>query len=195
MAKREHCVRTAGNLVLHDLERNPGIAALRSDGQLLHDLAKDIDAGKVVEIGTYRGYSGIWIALALRATGGHLTTYEIDPEIAAVAQGNFRRAGVDNLVTIIVGDAREEFLKSVGPFDLAFIEVDKEGYFDYLQKLVPRMRVGGLIVADNIRMTGVHLYMSGVAANPNLETRYFRDGKITEVRTGDSKMAITRKLR
>jgi predicted O-methyltransferase YrrM len=165
--------------VLRELEGNRGMAVSRSEGQLLHNLVKEIGAKAVVEIGTYRGYSGTWIALALRETGGHLTTYEIDPAYAAIARENYRRAGVDDLVTIVLGDAHVELPKSTGAVDLAFIDADKEGYLDYLEKLLPRVRVGGLIVADNANMSGAENFREAVVNNKALNTRFASDGKMS----------------
>jgi len=171
--------------VLRELEADRGMAVSRSEGQLLHDLVRQTAARSVVEIGTFRGYSGTWIALALRETGGHLTTYEIDPDTAAVARDTFRRAGVEDRVTIVVGDAHEELSGSSGPIDLAFIDADKEGYADYLDKLLPRLRIGGLIVADNVNMGAVEPFRTSVVANTALETRFASNGKLS----------ISRKLR
>jgi O-methyltransferase len=171
--------------VLRELETDRGMAVSRSEGQLLHALVKEAGARTVVEIGTYRGYSGIWIALALHETGGRLVTYEIDPDHAAIARENFRRAGVSELVTIVLGDAHAELPKSTGAVDLAFIDADKEGYLDYLEKLLPRVRIGGLIVADNANMSGAEPFRDAVVNNPALETRFASNGK----------MSISRKLR
>ena len=80
--------------------------------------------------------------LALRTTGGHLFTHEIDPERAKIAQENFKKAGVDDLITIVVGDAHETVKQHKEPIDILFLDADKEGYIDYLDKLVPLIRPG-----------------------------------------------------
>jgi predicted O-methyltransferase YrrM len=165
--------------VLRELERNRGMAVSRSEGELLHRLVQDLRARSVTEIGTFRGYSGTWIALALRETDGHLTTYEIDPANAAIARESFHRAGVLDRVTIVVGDAHSELAKARGPIDLAFIDADKEGYLDYLQKLLPRVRIGGLIVADNANMSGAEPFRDALASNPALRTRFASNGKVS----------------
>jgi len=90
-----------------------GMAVPIADGRLLRILTETVDAKRVVEIGTYRGYS--WLCLALRKTGGKLTTYEIDARTAAVARENFKRAGVDQIITLVVGDAHQEVTKLEGP--------------------------------------------------------------------------------
>jgi predicted O-methyltransferase YrrM len=141
------------------------------DGRLLRILAESIGARRVVELGTSVGYSGLWLSLALRTTGGKLTTFEIDARRAAQARSNFQRAGVDRLVTLVEGDAHVEVTKLKEPIDLLFLDADKEGYLDYLNKLLPLVRPGGLIVAHNMRRPPPDpLYIKAITTNPNLET-------------------------
>jgi predicted O-methyltransferase YrrM len=144
------------------------------DGEALRLLAEAVDAKHVVEIGTSTGYSGLWFCLALHKTGGHLTTFEIDRERAARARVHFRAAGVEQLVTVIEGDAHEQITKLKGPIDVAFIDADKTGYLDYLQKLLLRVRPGGLILAHNTNM--VPDYVKAVTTNPGLETIFYMQG-------------------
>lgn len=127
-----------------------GMSVPRDDGRLLRILTESINAKHVVELGTFRGYSGIWLCLALRTTGGKLTTFEIERSNADISRGNFKRAGVESLVTLIEGDAHKELSRLKEPVDLVFIDADKEGYLDYFNKLLPLIRSGGLIVAHNI---------------------------------------------
>lgn len=142
------------------------------DGRVLRLLAEAIGARHVVEIGTSNGYASIWFCLALRTTGGKLTTYEIDPQRALLARENFKRAGVDKLVTIIEGDAHEKVAMLKGPIDIVFIDADKDGYLDYLQKLLPLVRPGGLILAHNTTDVGYQMqdYLEAITKNPELET-------------------------
>jgi len=160
--------------VLDDLHRNQRRGMMHipvEDGRLLRLLAESIDAQHVVEIGTSNGYSGIWICLALRATGGKLTTYEIDAGRAALARENFKRAGVESMVTLVEGDAHEEVAKLEGPIDLLFLDADKSGYVDYLKKLSPRVRPGGLILGHNmVRPEPDPAYLEAITADPALET-------------------------
>jgi predicted O-methyltransferase YrrM len=144
---------------------------------MLRVLAESIGAKQVLEIGTSNGISTIWLAAALRRTGGKITTLEIDPDVAALAQKNFAAAGVAELITVVVGDAHETVTKLKGPFDLVFIDADKEGYPDYLQKTLPLVRAGGLIIAHNInpRMTG-SAYLKAITSNAELETVFYLEG-------------------
>jgi caffeoyl-CoA O-methyltransferase len=170
--------------VLDDMDKNQRRGMMNvpiSDGRLLRLLTETISAKHVVEIGTSNGYSGNWICLALQKTGGKLTTYEIDARRASLARENFKRAGVDKLVTLVEGDAHKEVTKLKEPIDLVFIDADKEGYTDYLNKLSPLVRPGGLIVAHNIRMgggrgSGIQDYVKAVTTNPDMETIFYQQG-------------------
>jgi caffeoyl-CoA O-methyltransferase len=137
--------------VLEDMrQQGLGISVPRDDGRLLRILAESINAKNVVELGTFHGYSGLWFCLALRTTGGKLTTFEIEPRNAEISRANFKRAGVESLVTIVEGDAHKEVSRLKDPVDLVFIDAEKEGYLDYFNQLLPLVRPGGLIVAHNI---------------------------------------------
>jgi caffeoyl-CoA O-methyltransferase len=144
------------------------------DGKTLRLLAEAASAKNVVEIGTSTGYSGLWFCLALQRTGGHLTTFEIDRERASKAREHFKEAGVEQMVTIIEGDAHEQVAKLIGPVDLVFIDADKGGYVDYLNKLRPLVRPGGLILAHNVDM--VPDYVKAVTTSAELETIFYTEG-------------------
>src|SRR5690606_10614884 len=120
-----------------------------SDGRVLRILTESCAAKRVVEVGTSTGYSGLFFALALSKTGGHLTTHEMDEGRATTARANFAKAGVSKLVTVVVGDAHENAKKVKGPVDVLFLDADKGGYVHYLKTLLPELRPGGLILAHN----------------------------------------------
>ena len=142
------------------------------DGRLLRLLTEAVGAKHVVEIGTSNGYSAMWICLALQATGGKLTTFEINPRRVALARENFKRAGVDHIATVVEGDAHDEVKKLEGPVDVVFLDADKAGYIDYLNKLLPLVRPGGLILAHNTRSAaaGMRDYLEAVTTNADLDT-------------------------
>jgi predicted O-methyltransferase YrrM len=160
--------------VLEELAANQGRGkhnVSREDGRLLRLLTEATGAKHVVEVGTSNGYSGIWFCLALQNTGGRLTTHEIDAGRAALARENFKRAGVDAIVTLVEGDAHEEVTKLRGPIDVLFLDADKSGYLDYLDKLLPQVRPGGLIVAHNMQpMMADPKYLEAITSNSDLET-------------------------
>lgn len=142
-----------------------------TDGRLLRMLVESIGAKHVVEIGTSTGYSGLWLLIALMKTGGRLTTYEIDRGRHEAARANFDRAGVLKLATLVLGDAHAEVGKLKDAADLVFIDADKEGYLDYLRKLSPLVRSGGLIVAHNmVSPPPDPRYVDAVTANSTYDT-------------------------
>jgi predicted O-methyltransferase YrrM len=167
--------------VLDDMYKNQREGMMNvpiEDGRLLRVLAEAVNAKSVVEIGTSNGYSSIWLCLALQSTGGKLTTYEIDAHRASLARENFKRAGVDNIATLVEGDAHKEVIKLKEPIDVLFIDADKEGYIDYLNKLLPLVRPGGLILAHNTSSHASEMqdYLKAITTNPNLETVFKKEG-------------------
>lgn len=160
--------------VLADMDqaqRRGSMSVPVNDGRLLRILAESVGAKHVVEIGTSIGYSGIWFCLALETTDGKLTTYEIDAQRAATARANFKRAGVDQRVTLVEGDAHVEVSNFNESIDVLFLDADKEGYVDYLEKLLPKVRPGGLIIAHNMNERQADpRYVKAITTNPELET-------------------------
>ena len=160
--------------VLDDLDKNhrPGHFNVPvEDGRLLRILTESSGAKHVVEIGTSNGYSGIWFCLALRQTGGKLTTHEIDAKRAAEARDNFKRAGVDQLVTIVEGDAHETVKKLKDPIDLLFLDADPKGYLDYMEKIGRLVKPGGLIVTHNVnRPAPDPEWIKRITTSPELNT-------------------------
>ncbi len=144
-----------------------------TDGRLLRLLTETIGAQRVVEIGTSTGESGLWFALGLRKTGGHLITHEIHPGRAKIAEENFRRAGVEHLITIVLGDAHETVKDLEAPIDILFLDADKDNYLDYLDKIVPKIRPGGLIIAHNmVSPPPDPKYIEAITRNPAFETSF-----------------------
>lgn len=158
--------------VLADVYRNHRYLSVpEEDGRLLRVLAESIGAKHAVEIGTSTGYSGLWLLLALARTDGVLTTFEIDRGRHQMAREHFARAGLGDRATLVLGDAHVAVTKLAGPIDLAFFDADKEGYVDYLAKLRPLVRPGGLIVAHNMASPPPDpVYVRAVTADPALET-------------------------
>jgi len=124
-----------------------------AEGSLLHILAKSIGARRILELGTAIGYSGTWLARAL-VEGGQLLTVEADPETAKIAGANFAKTGVASRVTILVGSAQAVLEDLESPFDLIFNDISKDGYPAVLEPCIRRLRVGGLLVTDNVLWHG-----------------------------------------
>ena len=161
--------------VLEDMSRDRKYAMwniTQEEGRLLRILTAAAGAKHVVEIGTSNGYSTIWFCLALRTTGGKITTHEIDPYRIDIADKNFKKAGISHLITIVEGDAHEKVTRLKEPIDILYIDADKAGYFDYFTKLLPLVRPGGLVLAHNTIDLASEMqdYLKAVTNNPELET-------------------------
>ena len=163
-------------------ENVPGMNVSATEGKLLQVLALLARARRVLEVGTLGGYSGIHFARAL-PKDGKLVTLELDPHHAEVARRNFQNAGVGQQVEIHVGPASQTLRQLVennvenneAPFDVIFIDADKDGYVEYLELALPLLREGGLLLADNT-LRGVaeghdsatKRYNAAVAQHPQL---------------------------
>jgi predicted O-methyltransferase YrrM len=177
-AVEDDVLRTTRTLMQQEGLRPINVSA--SGGQLLHLLALLSGARRILEIGTLGGYSAIWLARALPADGT-LISLEIDEHHAAVARRNLAQAGLSAKVEVRVGPALTTLTAmqqaSEAPFDLIFIDADKDGYVAYLQKAITLVRNGGLILADNTlpdevlqasAESGTKHYNAAVAAHPAL---------------------------
>jgi predicted O-methyltransferase YrrM len=146
-----------GALKASDEAGLPSINVSANQGKLLMLFARMLNARNILEIGTLGGYSTIWMARGL-AEGGRLITLEYEPRHAEVAMANLVRAGLSDRVEIRVGRAGDTLPKLVeegrGPFDLVFIDADKQGYTEYLEWSMKLSRQGTVIVADNVVRNG-----------------------------------------
>jgi predicted O-methyltransferase YrrM len=135
----------------------PAIQVSPTMGKLLQLLAQSIGARKILEIGTLGGYSTIWLARAV-APSGRAVTLELNSAFAEVARSNIARAGVAELVEVRIGPALETLpllaVEASGPFDLIFIDADKESTADYFRWALKLSRRGSLIVVDNVVREG-----------------------------------------
>ncbi len=135
----------------------PAISVSASQGRYLQLLARACNAQRILEIGTLAGYSTIWLARALPRTGT-LITLELDPERAGLARRNIEHAGHEERIRIRVGPAidslRSLVTERAGPFDLIFIDADKQNYIEYFNLSLQLSRPGTLIIADNVVRKG-----------------------------------------
>ena len=126
----------------------PTISISPEEGKLLHVLLRVIQATNVLEIGSLGGYSGVWLARALPATG-KLTTIEKDPRHAAIARETFAAAGLSARVRLIEGAALDVLPTLAPGFDAVFIDADKEPLPQYFEWGMRLLRRGGLLLCDN----------------------------------------------
>ena len=144
-------------------------------GQLLTLLTRLIGARRAVEVGTFTGYSSLCIARGL-AAGGSLLCCDVSEEWTAIARRAWARAGLADRIELRLAPATETLrtLPANEQFDLAFIDADKPGYLDYWHELVPRVRPGGLLLADNVLWGGSIVDPADDAPN-TLALRAFND--------------------
>ncbi|HYS69627.1 MAG TPA: O-methyltransferase [Gemmatimonadaceae bacterium] len=135
----------------------PPIAVSPNQGKFLQLLSQIIGAQSILELGTLAGYSTIWLARGMRP-GGRLITVEVDPKHADVAKSNISRAGLKDAVEVRLGSALDVlpqlFAEKRGPFDLIFIDADKENIPDYFEWSMKLSHPGTLIIVDNVVRDG-----------------------------------------
>jgi len=123
--------------------------------RLMEIVARATGARRAVEIGTFTGYSALAVARGM-GPDGHLLCCDVSEEWTAVARAHWEQAGVSDRIELRIGPALDTLrsLPAEPTFDLAFVDADKTGYLDYFHELVPRLRVGGLLLADNTLQRG-----------------------------------------
>lgn len=144
----------------------------RTDGQFLRILVEGCKVKRGLEIGSSNGYSAIWIGMGLERTGGKLLTIEIDRNRAQMCKENLKKAGLHKIVESIEGDALKVIPKLEGPFEFVFIDALKEDYKKYLDMVMPKIPVGGVIAAHNaIQMANsMKDYLDAVKTDPRFDT-------------------------
>lgn len=138
-------------------------------GRLLAMISRMVNPLLVLEIGTYTGYSAICMADGLRR-GGKVITIEKNEEIEGRVRNNFKSAGVAELIDLRIGNAQDIIPTLEGPFDLVFIDADKERYCLYYDMVIDKVNSGGIILADNVLWSGKVL-----DATPDKDTRAILD--------------------
>jgi caffeoyl-CoA O-methyltransferase len=122
-------------------------------GKFLEMISKLISPTYILEIGSFLGYSALCLAKGLKPNG-ELHTLELDEKTAEIARENFKKSKTGNKIILHTGNALELLVTMDKPWDLVFIDADKTGYIDYYQALIPRLRSGSLILADNVLFHG-----------------------------------------
>jgi len=123
-------------------------------GELLFILARATQARRVLELGAATGYSAIYLARGCEPQEGRVVTLESDPAMAARARANFKSAGLTASVEVREGEALTLMGDMAGPFDMIFLDIDKESYLAALSHCQRLLRMGGLLVADNVGFAG-----------------------------------------
>jgi predicted O-methyltransferase YrrM len=120
------------------------------DGRFLRVLVASRGAKSILEIGAASGYSGIWLGLGARESGGRVVAIEYDPQRAREAAANIRQAGLHDVVQVVHGDAFKEIPKLPGTFDFVFLDAWKPDYKKFFEMVYPRLTPGALFTAHNV---------------------------------------------
>ncbi len=144
------------------------------DGRFLHDLVVRNGYKRGLEIGTFTGYSALWLGLAFKRTAGRLVTIEVEAASGEEARGNIRRARLEGVVDSRIADAMAEIPGLSGEFDFVFIDANKPDYAKYFELVRGRVGAGGTIVAHNVTNHADDMgdYLAAIQNDPGLETTF-----------------------
>jgi predicted O-methyltransferase YrrM len=148
------------------------LAVSEEDGRFLRLLVATRGAKSILEIGAASGYSGIWLGLGARESGGRVVAIEYDPARAKEAAANVKRAGLDDVVRVVHGDAFKEIPKLQGTFDFVFLDAWKPDYKKFFDMVFPRLTPGGLFTAHNVvnKKSEMEPFLGAIQNNPALFT-------------------------
>jgi predicted O-methyltransferase YrrM len=154
------------------------LAISEEDGRFLRLLVVSSGARRALEIGGASGYSAIWLGLGLRETGGTLVTIEYDPDRARQLQTNVAAAGLDDVVTVMAGDAVDVIPGIDGTFDLIFLDAWKPDYLRFFEMTLPRLEAGGLFLAHNVvnKRDEMPDFLAAIDTHPDLLTAIVSPG-------------------
>ena len=137
----------------HQKVMMPRMLSGHLQGRILSMLSHMIRPERILEIGTYTGYSAICMAEGL-VPGGKLITFDKNEELEEMVRRYIAEAGLEQTIDFILGDAMELIPETEGPFDLVFIDADKTNYHNYFKLVIEKVRSGGFIIADNVLWSG-----------------------------------------
>jgi predicted O-methyltransferase YrrM len=148
------------------------LAVSEEDGRFLRVLVATRGATSILEIGAASGYSGIWLGLGARETGGRVVAIEYDPQRAKEATANVRRAGLADVVRVVHADAFKEIPRLSGAFDLVFLDAWKPDYKKFFDLVFPRLTPGAVFVAHNVvnKKNEMEPFLQTVLTHPSLFT-------------------------
>ena len=148
------------------------LAVSEDDGRFLRVLVASRGAKSILEIGGASGYSGIWLGLGARESGGHVVSIEYDAGRAKEAADNIKRSGLSDVVRVVQGDGFKEIPKLQGTFDLVFLDAWKPDYKKFFDMVYPRLSPGGIFAAHNVvnKKSEMEPFLQTVQTHPGLFT-------------------------
>ena len=154
------------------------LAVSEEDGRFLRLMVATRAAKSVLEIGAASGYSGIWLGLGARESGGRVVAIEYDPQRAKEAATNVAKAGLTDVVRVVHGDAFAEIPKLAGTFDLVFLDAWKPDYKKFFDMVYPRLNPGGVFLAHNVvnKKSEMEPFLKAITTHPGLFTSVVSPG-------------------
>ena len=148
------------------------LAVSEEDGRFLRVLVASRGAKSILEIGAASGYSGIWLGLGARESGGRVVAIEYDPQRAKEAAANVKRVALDDVVKVVHGDAFAEIPKLPGTFDFVFLDAWKPDYKKFFDLVFPRLTSGGVFAAHNVvnKKSEMEPFLRAIQTHPGLFT-------------------------
>jgi len=142
------------------------------DAMMLRILVEASGAKRGVEVGSASGFGAINMGIAFERTGGHLWTHDINPAAVKETRENMAKVGLENIVTVVEGDALKTLPNLEGPIDFVFIDALKQDYLKYLKILEPKLKVGAVVVADNVIQSARAMkdFLDYVQSSPDYDT-------------------------
>jgi predicted O-methyltransferase YrrM len=174
-AQPDRASRQARAEFIKSFDRIP-LNTTHGDAMMLRILVESMGAKRGVEVGSATGFGAINMGIGFERTGGHLITLEIDPEMVNRCRANLKKAGLEDTVTCIEGDALETLATLEGEFDFVFIDAVKRDYLKYLKLIEPKLKPGAVIVGDNVIRSGSAMkdFLDYIHQSPQYDTAIIR---------------------
>ncbi len=150
---KEDEILADNNKETHEKTDAPRMLSGHVQGKFLEMISRMIRPSKILEIGTFTGYSAIAMAKGLKSDG-QLYTIEVNPDMRSFIDAYVKKANLSSMISLLIGDALEIIPAMEEQFDLVFIDADKQQYVDYYEAVLPKLKPGGYIVADNVLWSG-----------------------------------------
>jgi len=156
---------------LDNFKRN-SLSTTPGDAMMLRILVEASGAKRGVEVGSAAGFGAINMGIAFERTGGHLWTHDINPAAVKETRENLAKVGLEDIVTVVEGDALQTLPNIEGPVDFVFIDALKRDYFKYLKILEPKLKGGAVVVADNVIQSAREMkdFLDYVQTSPDYDT-------------------------
>jgi predicted O-methyltransferase YrrM len=153
-----------------------GLNTTPGDAMMLRILVESSGAKRGVEVGSASGFGAINMGIAFERTGGHLWTHDINPKAVQETRENLEKVGLENVVTVVEGDALKTMPNLEGPIDFVFLDALKRDYLKYLKILEPKLKPGAVVVADNVIQSAREMkdFLDYIQTSPDYDTVIIR---------------------